>query len=31
MLKEKYNPREFEEELYNDAVRSGDVKFYTEP
>ena len=23
--------RKFEEELYNDAVRSGDVKFYTEP
>ena len=23
--------RDFEEELYNDAVRSGDVKFYTEP
>ena len=23
--------KKFEEELYNDAVRSGDVKFYTEP
>lgn len=23
--------KEFEEELYNDAVRNGDVKFYTEP
>jgi hypothetical protein len=23
--------KEFEEELYNDAVRSGDVKFQTEP
>ena len=23
--------KKFEEELYNDAVRSGDVEFYTEP
>lgn len=23
--------KEFEEELYNDAIKSGDVKFYTEP
>ena len=27
----KLTKEEFEEELYNDAVRSGDVKFYTEP